>query len=343
MQTRARAIPKSTAINPNWVRFATRAQAKLEVGRANDPLEHEADRVADAVMGTPGASPAQPGAAPPDTVQRMCSECEEQAGILQRKPTPRPEAAIDGDQLDARVRALAGGRQLSEVEREFFEPRFGRDFGSLRIHSDPRAQALARSVGARAFTVGTDIVMGPGEDLSGTAGQRLLAHELAHVVQQTGGRSESVAGTGSISAAAPSVQRSGACGLPCPATRPASLPSGWIEYFGSSSVFHCGFWGMKEDCDPTSEAPQNECFYDTVGRLVDESHEYSGCRGTPNSYDSERSMLGHTFADDGGIFWSGLPAFWESRVYEVDRTAEDFSREMSRALDWREWVRAFSF
>ena len=65
------------------------------------------------------------------------------------------------------------------------EPRFGHDFGQVRIHSDRRAAESAAAVDARAFTVGHKIVMGAGEYAPGTAeGQRLLAHELTHVVQQ---------------------------------------------------------------------------------------------------------------------------------------------------------------
>ena len=66
------------------------------------------------------------------------------------------------------------------------EPRFGHDFGKVRVHSDSRAAESARAVNARAFTVGHDIVLGAGQLEPGTAaGQRLLAHELTHVVQQS--------------------------------------------------------------------------------------------------------------------------------------------------------------
>ena len=77
------------------------------------------------------------------------------------------------------------GRPLDAPTRAFFEPRFGRDFAAVRIHDDGQAAASARSVGALAYTVGRDIVFGTGEYAAGTdAGRRLLAHELAHAVQQ---------------------------------------------------------------------------------------------------------------------------------------------------------------
>jgi hypothetical protein len=69
--------------------------------------------------------------------------------------------------------------------RSFFEPRFGQDFGSVRIHTGPEAAEAAQGVRARAFTIGRDVVFGGGEYQPTSArGQRLLAHELTHVVQQ---------------------------------------------------------------------------------------------------------------------------------------------------------------
>jgi hypothetical protein len=78
-----------------------------------------------------------------------------------------------------------GGHPLPESTREYFEPRFGRDLNQVRIHSGSRANAAAEGVSARAFTLGNDVVFGDGHYAPGTSsGTRLLAHELAHVVQQ---------------------------------------------------------------------------------------------------------------------------------------------------------------
>jgi hypothetical protein len=88
--------------------------------------------------------------------------------------------------LEARVQSLRGsGQPLPQSVRSFFEPRFGRDFGGVRVHVDARATEAARLVDARAFTLGQDIVFRAGQYQPETmAGQRLLAHELTHVVQQ---------------------------------------------------------------------------------------------------------------------------------------------------------------
>src|SRR5690606_20940127 len=78
-----------------------------------------------------------------------------------------------------------GGRPLPSETRAFLEPRFGRDFSNVRVHTDARAAGLARAVQAQAFTVGRDVVFGAGAFRPETqAGRRLLAHDLTHVVQQ---------------------------------------------------------------------------------------------------------------------------------------------------------------
>jgi hypothetical protein len=88
------------------------------------------------------------------------------------------------DRLAARQ---GGGKPLTTEAREFMEPRFGTDFAGVRVHTDAEAGGISRDLGARAFTHGQDIYMGAGRyDSGSTEGKRLLAHELTHVVQQTG-------------------------------------------------------------------------------------------------------------------------------------------------------------
>lgn len=110
------------------------------------------------------------------------------AWSLERKPRsltvqpPRPAA------IPPIVSEVLGkpGRPLSPEVRAPLESRFGHDFSRVRVHDDARAAESARAVNARAFTVGTDVAFGDGEYAPrSTAGQRLLAHELAHVVQQS--------------------------------------------------------------------------------------------------------------------------------------------------------------
>ncbi|MDH3976490.1 MAG: DUF4157 domain-containing protein [Deltaproteobacteria bacterium] len=77
---------------------------------------------------------------------------------------------------------------MPESTRSFFEPRFGADFSGVRVHTDRNASHLARSVNAKAFTKGRDVVFGSGQySPESPGGKRLLAHELTHVVQQDHG------------------------------------------------------------------------------------------------------------------------------------------------------------
>ncbi len=79
----------------------------------------------------------------------------------------------------------APGQPLGAAMRTFMEPRFGYDFSQVRVHADGKAAESAEAVNARAYTVGRDIVFGPGQYAQQTeTGQRLLAHELTHVIQQ---------------------------------------------------------------------------------------------------------------------------------------------------------------
>jgi len=79
------------------------------------------------------------------------------------------------------------GQPLNQASRAFMEPRFGYDFSRVRVHTDSRAAKSAEAVNAQAYTVGSNIVFGANQGGPGNVSQqRLLAHELAHVVQQGG-------------------------------------------------------------------------------------------------------------------------------------------------------------
>jgi hypothetical protein len=168
-----------------------RLQAKLSIGGVHDPLEQEADAVADRVMRggdlAPQAAPAISKAAPA-TLSRKCAECEdeERKGSLQRKVSSGAMAARDAPPIVDAVLA-SPGRALDPPVQDFMASRLGADFSRVRIHSDAKAARSAAAVGARAYTVGNSIVFGTGEfNPASTGGRRLLAHELAHVVQQGG-------------------------------------------------------------------------------------------------------------------------------------------------------------
>ena len=157
-------------------------QAKLKVGAVNDPLEHEADRVADRVMRMP--APEVSVVAAPAQVSRKCAECEEEEK-LQRK-SAGPQAASSEAPASVHEVLRSPGQPLDAATRGFFEPRFEQDFSAVRVHTGTSAERSARDVNANAYTVGHNMVFGAGRFAPGMhEGRRLLAHELAHVVQQS--------------------------------------------------------------------------------------------------------------------------------------------------------------
>lgn len=122
---------------------------------------------------------------PEPRLQAKCAECEEEEEKLRRKESgcaPAPPTTVP----PAVHQALSSpGQPLDTSTRSYFEPRFGRDFSQVRVHTDGRAADSALSVHALAYAVGRDIVFGAGRYALGSeTGRRLLAHELAHVVQQ---------------------------------------------------------------------------------------------------------------------------------------------------------------
>ncbi len=165
---------------------ARKLQAKLAISQPGDVYEREADRVADQVMWMPDP-----------TIQRACGPCSAGGGtcpkcagegkaLVQRRAGPA-STTTDHSVSDNFISGLGSGRPLDASTRAFFEPRFGTDFSHVRVHTDGRAAESAWAVNALAYTVGRDVVFGAGQYAPGAStGQRLLAHELTHVMQQSG-------------------------------------------------------------------------------------------------------------------------------------------------------------
>ncbi|MEW6583573.1 MAG: DUF4157 domain-containing protein [Actinomycetota bacterium] len=98
-----------------------------------------------------------------------------------------PDGRAHPDVEAAIARTRGGGQPLDDAVRTRVGDGLGDDLGDVRIHTDDHADALSRSVQARAFTTGSDVYFAKGEYQPGSsAGDRLLAHELTHVVQQRG-------------------------------------------------------------------------------------------------------------------------------------------------------------
>jgi hypothetical protein len=118
-------------------------------------------------------------------LQRQAEEPEEEEKPAQTKATPNNTPKVTPN-IESSINAMKGGGQpLSESTRSFFEPRFDADFSKVRLHTDSKAAETAKSINAKAFTTGKNIIFNSGQYSPGTSsGKHLLAHELTHVIQQ---------------------------------------------------------------------------------------------------------------------------------------------------------------
>jgi Domain of unknown function (DUF4157) len=260
-------------------------QRKLQISTPEDPLEREADHVANTVMRMPEpkTDEDEKREASPPTLQRqplavreeddeekiapkleadsnsdekhenapepapvvndipvqlkVRDEDKEEDPLLPPAPAPQtnhlqrspeqfakygPARLHDSDSaLPGYINRMRGGGDSLPLElRGFFGSRFGVDFSNVRLHTGAAANEAAQSIQARAFTVGQDIVFGPGEYQPHTAGgKQLLAHELTHTVQQSGGASPVSNGAPlvsrqPISSSPAQIQRDGKPGTP---------------------------------------------------------------------------------------------------------------------------------
>lgn len=167
--------------------FAARAiQTKLAINKLGDENEQEADRISEQVMRMPEPQLQRTchygGECPECQTQQPCQTYESlqakrlKASELEQTPVPPIVREV----------LLSPGQSLDPATRAFMEPRFGHDFGRVRVFTDAKAAESARAVNARAYTAGRDIVFGAGQYRpEEREGRRLLAHELAHVCQQS--------------------------------------------------------------------------------------------------------------------------------------------------------------
>src|SRR4028118_487841 len=183
-----------------------RIQLKVVVGQPGDKYEQEADNMAAQVMSM-SAPPAN--SAP---IQRQGEE-EEQEPLVQRssladsitplvqRQTEEQEEPLQakswlqragkgnadaGSNVESQLNSSkGGGSPLPDEVRSFMEPRFGVDFSAVRVHTGSSAVQMNKDLHAQAFTHGSDIYYGSGKS---AAKDDLTAHELTHVVQQTGAK-----------------------------------------------------------------------------------------------------------------------------------------------------------
>ena len=252
------------------VRMALGLQAKLRVNAPGDHWEREADRIADAVVAerpVPLQSPLpvsptlqrQPEEeeeelqAKPEPLQRQAEEEEEEEELLQPKAESLQRQAEEEEEEEmlqpkaggaAHAESTPGpgfaaalasesqsGQGIDHATRAAFEPRFGRDLSSVRLHTGPRAAQLSRQINAMAFTHRNHIYFANGQlDTQSREGRRLLAHEITHTLQQGEGRGDLAreplqrqTGPGTPAAAPAPGAAPGPAAAPAAPTRPTSV------------------------------------------------------------------------------------------------------------------------
>jgi hypothetical protein len=163
-------------------------QLKLSVAAVNDPLEYEADAMADKVMRMPETS----------FIQRKCSRADCDDEHLRLKPlasqitpfiqTKGHGAGAVSEAVSGKIKSsMGGGSPMHADTKSFMESRFGADFSNVKIHNGGESAELNRALNAKAFTVNNNIYFNSGQYQPGTdTGKHLLAHELTHVIQQNG-------------------------------------------------------------------------------------------------------------------------------------------------------------
>jgi hypothetical protein len=155
----------------------------IRVSQPTDRHELEADRIADSVMQMRDTSSG------PKAVADI-GEKEHQtvaAGPVMNGAATSGSANVQIPQSHSHL-VPGPGRSLDTGTRTFIEPRFGSNFDGVRIHTDVKANEAADSIGARAYTLGNNIVFAQNAYSDSSAGRHLLAHELTHVIQQRDSR-----------------------------------------------------------------------------------------------------------------------------------------------------------
>ncbi|HEU5269635.1 MAG TPA: DUF4157 domain-containing protein [Jatrophihabitans sp.] len=168
--------------------LALPVRPSLRVGAVNDPAELEAESVAELVVDVLRRAPEDGAHVPAEQLPADALP----SGPIHRAPVAAAPVGAEGGALDetaaSDVEGLrGGGRPLPDGIRRSMESAFGTDLAGVRVHTGPTASRLSDQLGAHAFTTGNDIVFADGlPDVSQPDGQRLMAHELTHVLQHRG-------------------------------------------------------------------------------------------------------------------------------------------------------------
>jgi Domain of unknown function (DUF4157) len=250
----------------------------------------------------------------------MSGQCEEcgraHLGAVQRSTTVPAMASL----APSLVREVlqSSGQSLDEDTRAAMESRFGRDFSRVRVHADERAAKSAQAVAAMAYTVGRDIVFGPQQYAPATThGQRLLAHELTHVIQQDATSGTSPAAGIRISDGDHLEREADAAADGIAAGRPVRVSASgvaqsvqrWGPFGASQPRDECA--GYEQDPVSLSIVTAKHFLDDAQPGVGSRSHRSAHCAQNP--YNPDRFECEVTF-DDGEVITVPI----ESKLHNVE-------------------------
>ena len=221
-------------------------QKKLAINKPGDGYEQEAERVSEQVMRMPDRAPHRTECTGCVGGGGPCPECAEEESkmvqarplasqiwpLVQRQATGEPQE--EAKTLQAKELLRSPGQPLDLATRAFMQSRFGHDFSQVRVHTDADAARSAQALKAQAYTIGNEIVFDLGRfDPTGAGGRRLLAHELAHVIQQSAGYAPPAVARQPVDAEKKS---------PKDAPKPSGCHTGCAQRWGQDTT--CSKWGF---------------------------------------------------------------------------------------------------
>jgi hypothetical protein len=312
-------------------------QPQLEIGPVNDPMEREADAVADHVMRNPfsGATFAGVSSRQGAGVQRKCSECEAEERV-QRKAHSPATAGHAHPRLSNQIKASqTDGKPLDRTAQTFMEGSFGNDFSQVRIHTDDQSANMNQELNARAFTVGNHIYFNQGQyQPESMGGMHLLAHELTHTLQQGKGIQKK------IQRAHPAVVAGGA--FAAGVIIGAVTFEAALAYGRSLATTFPGWLSVLPNCpcteaairaDPTWEADRNPAlgwFHPGAASSYRTRGGYSTIAGSSHGQQCTYNSAGNLITHGPG---AGTPDVWSPNTNGVRHTTCDAATW--QVLGWR--------
>lgn len=179
---RTAVAPVSESVASATTQSSSSATVSAKVSRPGDSAEIEAEETARKVVRMHEPSADTPAESRPKTTATAAAQ-----GAVQRAEAPAPAPAAP-----QRV-SIPGGAPLPSTVRSFMEPRFGANFGNVRIHTNQAAAQQSANLSANAFTIGEHIFFGQGRfEPQSASGRELIAHELTHTIQQSAAQQRGV-------------------------------------------------------------------------------------------------------------------------------------------------------